>query len=102
MHTGKPNISFNTKLSFGQINQTLSPFSIKPHNQTASPHLSQSGGFSPNRTNTQSPLNRLQSSIAGQSFSVLDMRKVGQAQPSKPVVPELCLEHIWTENVNTK
>lgn len=93
----------NLKNSIGlAINQTLSPFSQKPlANLTASPHLLHSPlAMSPNRSHFQSPLDRLQSSMGGQSFSLLDVRKVGQAQPSKPVIPELCLEHIWTESLN--
>lgn len=38
----------------------------------------------------------------GQSHTVADMRKIGMAQPAKPIAPELILEHIWTENLNTK
>uniref|UniRef100_A0A1I8M2U1 Uncharacterized protein n=1 Tax=Musca domestica TaxID=7370 RepID=A0A1I8M2U1_MUSDO len=51
-----------------------------------------------NRSNTASPLSNLQSTIGQHSISVQDIRKCGQSQPSKPIVPELCLEHIWTEN----
>lgn len=55
------------------------------------------------RSQIQSPLTRLMSSMVGQSsFSIQDMRKVGQAQPSKPIVPELCLEHIWSEPTTAK
>ncbi|XP_067639434.1 anaphase-promoting complex subunit 1 isoform X2 [Eurosta solidaginis] len=47
---------------------------------------------------TASPLNHLQSTFGRNSVSMQDIRKVGQAQPSKPIVPEFCLEHIWTES----
>ncbi|XP_036221809.2 anaphase-promoting complex subunit 1 isoform X2 [Bactrocera oleae] len=56
-----------------------------------------SGAFG-NLNRTASPLNHLQSTIGQHSISMQDIRKVGQAQPSKPIVPELCLEHIWTES----
>ncbi|XP_053948485.1 anaphase-promoting complex subunit 1 isoform X1 [Anastrepha ludens] len=56
-----------------------------------------SGAFG-NSNRTASPLNHLQSTIGQHSISTQDIRKLGQAQPSKPIVPELCLEHIWTEN----
>ncbi|XP_023295773.2 anaphase-promoting complex subunit 1 [Lucilia cuprina] len=51
-----------------------------------------------NRSTAASPLSNLQSTIGQHSISVQDIRKCGQSQPSKPIVPELCLEHIWTEN----
>ncbi|TMW48346.1 hypothetical protein DOY81_006572 [Sarcophaga bullata] len=51
-----------------------------------------------NRSAAGSPLSNLQSTIGQHSISVQDIRKCGQSQPSKPIVPELCLEHIWTEN----
>ncbi|XP_053692901.1 anaphase-promoting complex subunit 1 [Sabethes cyaneus] len=43
------------------------------------------------------PLSRLQSTL-GVSVSLQDVRKIGQAEPSKPIVPEMCLEHLWTDN----
>ncbi|XP_054087608.1 anaphase-promoting complex subunit 1 [Zeugodacus cucurbitae] len=58
-----------------------------------------SGAFG-NLNRTASPLNHLQSTIGQHSISMQDIRKVGQAQPSKPIVPELCLEHIWTESTH--
>ncbi|XP_065086104.1 anaphase-promoting complex subunit 1-like [Ochlerotatus camptorhynchus] len=45
------------------------------------------------------PLSRLQSTL-GTSISLMDVRKIGQAEPSKPIVPEFCLEHVWTDNVS--
>ncbi|XP_055370778.1 anaphase-promoting complex subunit 1 isoform X2 [Condylostylus longicornis] len=56
-----------------------------------------SGHF--NRSNLQSPVARLQSSIGPHSISVQDIRKVSQTQPSKPILPEFCLEQIWTESL---
>ncbi|XP_004520043.1 anaphase-promoting complex subunit 1 [Ceratitis capitata] len=53
-----------------------------------------------NLNRTASPLNNLQSTIGQHSISMQDIRKGGQAQPAKPIVPELCLEHIWTENTH--
>ncbi|KAL9886530.1 anaphase promoting complex subunit 1 [Glossina fuscipes fuscipes] len=58
-----------------------------------------SGAFSNlNRSSNASPLSHLQSTIGQYSISVRDIRKCGQSQPSKPIVPELCLEHTWTES----
>lgn len=37
-----------------------------------------------------------------QSVYADEVRKIGEVQPSKPIVPEMCLEHIWTENVANK
>lgn len=45
------------------------------------------------------PLSRLQSTL-GTSVSLMDVRKMGQAEPSKPIVPEHCLEHVWTDNIS--
>ncbi|XP_058442829.1 anaphase-promoting complex subunit 1 isoform X2 [Malaya genurostris] len=42
------------------------------------------------------PLSKLQSTL-GASVSLLDVRKMGQAEPSKPIIPEYCLEHLWTD-----
>ncbi|XP_055843307.1 anaphase-promoting complex subunit 1 [Episyrphus balteatus] len=74
------------------------------------PHISKflssqsinSGGPNFNRTNSQSPLTRLQSSMGPHSLSMQDIRKPGQAQPSKAIVPDYCLEHIWTEQILSK
>ncbi|XP_020808820.1 anaphase-promoting complex subunit 1-like [Drosophila serrata] len=57
--------------------------------------LSQSQSFSgvlgqSNRASLGTPLSQLQSSISQQSMSM---------KPAKPIEPELCLEHIWTENI---
>lgn len=46
---------------------------------------------------TQSPLARLQSSIRHTSFSMLEARDYGQAEPPKPIYPEFCLDTIWIE-----
>ncbi|XP_037936242.1 anaphase-promoting complex subunit 1 [Teleopsis dalmanni] len=59
--------------------------------------LSMSGAFG--NLNRTTPLNHLQSTMGQHSILMHDMRKGGQSQPSKPIVPELCLEHIWTENI---
>ncbi|XP_055551724.1 anaphase-promoting complex subunit 1 [Wyeomyia smithii] len=47
------------------------------------------------------PLSRLQSTL-GVSVSLQDVRKIGQAEPSKPIVPEMCLEHIWTDSTSVR
>lgn len=52
------------------------------------------------QTGGATPLSRLQSTL-GASVSMLDVRKIGQAEPSKPIVPEYCLEHVWTDHVST-
>ncbi|XP_034650000.1 anaphase-promoting complex subunit 1 [Drosophila subobscura] len=64
--------------------------------------LSQSQSFSgvlgqTNRASLGTPLSQLQSSL-GQSMSAKDMRKMTHVKPAKPIEPEMCLEHIWTEN----
>ncbi|XP_033168826.1 anaphase-promoting complex subunit 1 [Drosophila mauritiana] len=65
--------------------------------------LSQSQSFSgvlgqSNRASLGTPLSQLQNSISQQSMSVKDMRKLTHVKPAKPIEPELCMEHIWTEN----
>ncbi|XP_023031148.1 anaphase-promoting complex subunit 1 [Drosophila willistoni] len=66
--------------------------------------LSQSQSFSgvlgqSNRASLGTPLSQLHSSISHHSMSVVkDMRKITHVQPAKPIEPEMCLEHIWTEN----
>ncbi|XP_030380933.1 anaphase-promoting complex subunit 1 [Scaptodrosophila lebanonensis] len=65
--------------------------------------LSQSQSFSgvlgqSNRASLGTPLSQLQSSISQQSVSIKDMRKMTHVKPAKPIEPEMCLEHIWTEN----
>lgn len=36
------------------------------------------------------------------SFSFQALRKFDQIEPSKPIVPELCLDVIWTDNSGTR
>lgn len=50
----------------------------------------------------QSPYDRLQSSSDAQSSFIEEDPKVGYAKPSKPIVPELCLESIWIESIGTR
>lgn len=50
----------------------------------------------------QSPYDRLQSSYDAQSTFPEDEPKVGFAKPSKPIVPDLCLESIWIESIGTR
>lgn len=101
-HTG-------AKTSFGASTRTHSPFL----HVTSSPQNLMQNSLSlpitpiPNspgnhRSFMNSPLDRLQTTMCGQSFSIQNIRKVGHAQPAKAIVPELCLEHIWTESTNTK
>ncbi|KAH8287008.1 hypothetical protein KR054_000545 [Drosophila jambulina] len=66
--------------------------------------LSQSQSFSgvlgqSNRASLGTPLSQLHSSVSQQSVSMKDMRKITSVKPAKPIEPELCLEHIWTENI---
>lgn len=110
----KTNVSYNTllgKTSFGPSSRNQSPYSQKPANLNATGHqLLNSGQLSTSitastsqqRSTANTPLARLQSTMFGQSFSVHNMRKVDQAQPAKPIAPELCLEHIWTEHCAAK
>lgn len=50
----------------------------------------------------QSPLTRLQSSMRHTSFSMQDARNFGQAEPSKPIYPEFCLESVWMEEIQVE
>lgn len=54
------------------------------------------------KSQMQSPYDRLQSSSDAQSTFVEDEPKVGYAKPSKPIVPDLCLESIWIESIGTR
>lgn len=106
--SSKPNTSHTAaKTSFGASSRTHSPFL----HATSSQNFLQNSISSPitpipsspsHRSFMNSPLDRLQTTMCGQSFSIQNIRKVGHAQPAKAIVPELCLEHIWTENPNTK
>ncbi|EDV34305.1 uncharacterized protein Dana_GF21034 [Drosophila ananassae] len=65
--------------------------------------LSQSQSFSgilgqSNRASLGTPLSQLQNSFSQHSMSVKDMRKMTHVKPAKPIEPEMCLEHLWTEN----
>lgn len=46
-----------------------------------------------------SHLGRLQSTL-GMHQSIYDMRKIESASPSKPIIPQLLLEIVWSENSN--
>lgn len=50
---------------------------------------------------TASPIQRLENSV-GQSVTSQGLRKLDQIQPSKPIIPELCLETIWTDNSSSR
>lgn len=107
--TSKPNTSHTAaKTSFGASNRTHSPFLhvTSPQNflqnSVSSPITPIPMNSSSHRSFMSSPLDRLQTTMCGQSFSIQNIRKVGHAQPAKAIVPELCLEHIWTESTNTK
>lgn len=79
-------------------NTTHSPYSERFLNSgRSSPFLNSPGGS--NKTLAHSPLIRLHSSLL-QSSTFQDIRKIGQPQPSRPIVPELCLEQIWLESSN--
>ncbi|KAJ6638177.1 Anaphase-promoting complex subunit 1 [Pseudolycoriella hygida] len=82
---------------------TRSPMSSHTlSNQSGSSPMLHTSSNPLNRSFVQSPLLKLHTSLAGQSFSAQDLRKVGQPQPSVPIIPELCLDHVWTENVSKK
>lgn len=85
-------------------NTTHSPYSGRFLNSgRSSPFLNSpaAAGGSSNKTLSHSPLVRLQSSLL-QSSTFQDIRKIGQPQPSRPIVPELCLEQIWMESCNVE
>lgn len=46
-------------------------------------------------------MQRLQSTLA-QSHSLQDLRNLEQNEPSKPIVPELCLDTIWVDSPNSR
>lgn len=94
------------KHSLSGINRTHSPFVAS--NMTS--FGSGLGGSSyTNRLGyVNSPLGRLQSTFGSAtlggdgsksrvSHMLADLRKEGLAMPAKPIAPEWCLEHIWTE-----
>lgn len=55
------------------------------------------------RTQMQSQYDRLQYSFMGATSAYVDqVRKIAEVQPSKPIVPDMCIEHVWTENVMNK
>lgn len=50
----------------------------------------------------QSPYDRLQTSCDSQTSIYESIPKIGFAKPSKPIVPEFCLESIWNESIGTR
>lgn len=106
--TSKPNTSHTgAKTSFGASSRTHSPFLhvTSPQNflqNSISSPITPILNSPSHRSFVNSPLDRLQTTMCGQSFSIQNIRRVGHAQPAKAIVPELCLEHIWTESTNTK
>lgn len=106
--TSKPNTSHTgAKTSFGASTRTHSPFLhvTSPQNflqNSVSSPITPILNSPSHRSFMNSPLDRLQNTMCGQSFSIQNIRKVGHAQPAKAIVPELCLEHIWTESTNIK
>lgn len=50
----------------------------------------------------QSPYDRLQSSSDVHNTFLDEEPKIGFARPSKPIIPELCLESIWIESIGTR
>uniref|UniRef100_A0A1B0CZC3 Anaphase-promoting complex subunit 1 middle domain-containing protein n=1 Tax=Phlebotomus papatasi TaxID=29031 RepID=A0A1B0CZC3_PHLPP len=89
MHQSHLQPNLNTTFWSFTNRMSGSPASWASSNQTAHPRSS------------QSPLARLQSSL-GQSSPSVSLRKLGQAQPSKPIVPEFCLVYLWSEPSNAK
>lgn len=51
------------------------------------------------RSLAASPLMRLQTTM-GNTF--VDLRKLDNVEPCKAIIPELCLEIIWTDNSGTR
>lgn len=58
--------------------------------------------FKNSKSQMQSPYDRLQLSSDAQTTFIEDEPKIGYAKPSKPIVPELCLESIWIESIGTR
>lgn len=89
-HSVGPNSSKNLS---GLVNRNVS------HHQS----LSVGSGYSStvNQSSVASPLQQLQSSL-GHSMTSHDFRKMEQIEPSKPIVPELCLDVIWTDNSGSR
>lgn len=50
----------------------------------------------------QSPYDRLELSSSGQTLFAEEEHKAGYAKPSKPIVPDLCVESIWIESIGTR
>ncbi|XP_055586614.1 anaphase-promoting complex subunit 1 [Uranotaenia lowii] len=109
------NMSTAGRHSLGATFSSPYASSFQQHNQAGSFQLNVTGGGvgASNRSHLQqnaassfqaplgstTPLSRLQSTL-GASVSLLDVRKIGQAEPSKPIIPEFCLELVWTDNVS--
>lgn len=71
------------------------------------------GSFTNRSGYVNSPLGRLQSTLGSATLAgdgsktrmshlLADLRKEGLAMPSKPIAPEWCLEHIWTEPMQSR
>ncbi|KAL7744257.1 hypothetical protein ACLKA6_009216 [Drosophila palustris] len=108
-HRGTPGctssiLSFSSTKNTGATpKRTETSFAMPTPQNFSKFGLSQSQSFSgvlgqSNRASLASPLSQLQNSISQQSLSIKDMRKMTHVKPAKPIEPEMCLEHIWTEN----
>lgn len=91
--------SFNIRS--GTLQKNLSNMQKSVYNISTSPvsHPSNTSAFSP--SSPASPLQRLQTSM-GHLMTTQDFRKMEQVAPSKPIVPELCLDVIWTDNAGSR
>ncbi|GAB0094323.1 Anaphase-promoting complex subunit 1 [Sergentomyia squamirostris] len=107
-HTGQPGSMYKSAAMYTtkmhqthlhpNLNTTFWSLSNRPSGSPAS--WASSTNTPQTRGVSQSPLARLQTS-AGQS-STMSLRKLGQAQSSKPIIPEFCLAYLWSEPSNPK
>lgn len=54
------------------------------------------------RSHLQSPYDRLQTSVDAHTTVHETEARIGYARPSRPIVPELCLESVWIESVGSR
>lgn len=51
------------------------------------------------RSQMNSPYDRLQSTFGQAEQAETAANQENQVKPSKPIIPEYCLDYLWTENV---
>lgn len=106
--------------SFSSINRTHASFSQKvgggvgnqSQNVSTATSVGGMGSFASRSGFVQpSTMDRLHSTRGGGVYdttsgrwsqSMADVRKEGRAMPAKPIAPEWCLEHVWTEPTQQK